>query len=164
MCLIRFLKRRVMEIQIGRKCFVPTLFAVVWNLIPCSQGTSYHLRVDNIILRANLRLTRALGKHLVHFVLCMEYTVHTVPAETLDSDDASGLKKLYLSIKSSRAIDGVNSEQKSNVSENYCYGDGIIPWWWTQNGSETLGFCSELTRLIAREYFITFNRCENLKC
>jgi hypothetical protein len=42
--------------------------------------------LDNIILRGTLHLIRALGKHLEYFVAYMEYTVHTVPAEIVDSE------------------------------------------------------------------------------
>jgi hypothetical protein len=57
-------------------------------LFIAEKGLVNTYMLDSIILRANLHLTSALGKHLEYFVLYMEYTVglHTVPAETLYSE------------------------------------------------------------------------------
>jgi hypothetical protein len=68
-------------------------------------------------------------------------------------------------VKSSRTTSRVNCDQKPNVSETITpISGGIIPLIMeAEMVSETLGFCPQLTRLIAREDFIEFCLRESFK-
>jgi hypothetical protein len=91
----------------------------------------------------------------------MMYILSCKISRSLPWDLANTFEK---KIQSSRATSRVSCGQKPNVSETISASIISIPLMMeAEMVSETLGFCPQLTQLVAREDFIEFIRCESLK-